>query len=134
MILPLMLIRAKYVPLFRYCSKCGTRGNERHLPSFERWQAVFFRLPIVGVCSVAVLIEILLRGIQLTETMTNMAQAVILVKCLITGRLVGYSSGQRGQTVNLLAYAYEGSNPSPTTIFMPINRINVFGIIVVLTF
>ena len=28
---------------------------------------------------------------------------------------VGYSSGQRGQTVNLLAYAYEGSNPSPTT-------------------
>ena len=29
--------------------------------------------------------------------------------------LVGYSSGQRGQTVNLLAYAYEGSNPSPTT-------------------
>ena len=31
--------------------------------------------------------------------------------------LVGYSSGQRGQTVNLLAYAYEGSNPSPTTTF-----------------
>jgi hypothetical protein len=29
--------------------------------------------------------------------------------------VVGYSSGQRGQTVNLLAYAYEGSNPSPTT-------------------
>jgi hypothetical protein len=25
----------------------------------------------------------------------------------------GYSSGQRGQTVNLLAYAYGGSNPSP---------------------
>ena len=35
-------------------------------------------------------------------------------------RLVGYSSGQRGQTVNLLAYAYEGSNPSPTTTpFLP---------------
>ena len=32
-------------------------------------------------------------------------------------RGVGYSSGQRGQTVNLLAYAYEGSNPSPTTTF-----------------
>jgi hypothetical protein len=29
--------------------------------------------------------------------------------------VVGYSSGQRGQTVNLLAYAFEGSNPSPTT-------------------
>src|SRR4029077_11521431 len=26
-------------------------------------------------------------------------------------------SGQRGQTVNLLAYAFDGSNPSPTTIF-----------------
>ena len=29
--------------------------------------------------------------------------------------LVGYSSGQRGQTVNLLAYAFPGSNPGPTT-------------------
>jgi hypothetical protein len=31
--------------------------------------------------------------------------------------LVGYPSGQRGQTVNLLAYAFDGSNPSPTTTF-----------------
>ena len=30
---------------------------------------------------------------------------------------VGYPSGQRGQTVNLLAYAYAGSNPAPTTTF-----------------
>ena len=30
---------------------------------------------------------------------------------------VGYSSGQRGQTVNLLAYAFQGSNPCPTTSF-----------------
>ena len=30
--------------------------------------------------------------------------------------MVGYPSGQRGQTVNLLAYAFDGSNPSPTTI------------------
>jgi hypothetical protein len=28
---------------------------------------------------------------------------------------VGYPSGQREQTVNLPAYAFEGSNPSPTT-------------------
>ena len=28
---------------------------------------------------------------------------------------VGYPSGQRGQTVNLLAYAFAGSNPAPTT-------------------
>ena len=32
-------------------------------------------------------------------------------------RVVGYPSGQRGQTVNLLAYAFDGSNPSPTTMF-----------------
>src|ERR1041384_1713733 len=32
-------------------------------------------------------------------------------------RLVGYPSGQRGQTVNLLAYAFAGSNPAPTTTF-----------------
>jgi hypothetical protein len=31
------------------------------------------------------------------------------------GQGVGYPSGQRGQTVNLLAYAFDGSNPSPTT-------------------
>jgi len=31
--------------------------------------------------------------------------------------VVGYRSGQPGQTVNLLAFAFEGSNPSPTTIF-----------------
>jgi hypothetical protein len=35
-------------------------------------------------------------------------------------RMVGYPSGQRGQTVNLLAYAFDGSNPSPTTIFRQI--------------
>ena len=28
---------------------------------------------------------------------------------------VGYPSGQRGQTVNLLAYAFGGSNPPPST-------------------
>src|SRR6266511_3997448 len=32
-----------------------------------------------------------------------------------SGRVVGYPSGQRGQTVNLLAYAFAGSNPAPTT-------------------
>ena len=30
----------------------------------------------------------------------------------------GYPSGQRGQTVNLLAYAFGGSNPPPSTISM----------------
>jgi hypothetical protein len=36
-------------------------------------------------------------------------------------RLVGYPSGQRGQTVNLLAYAFTGSNPVPTTTFNPLH-------------
>ena len=35
---------------------------------------------------------------------------------------VGYPSGQRGQTVNLLAYAFDGSNPSPTTISFLIEK------------
>ena len=30
----------------------------------------------------------------------------------------GYPSGQRGQTVNLLAYAFGGSNPPPSTRFL----------------
>jgi hypothetical protein len=30
--------------------------------------------------------------------------------------LVGYRSGQTGQTVNLLAHAFVGSNPTPTMI------------------
>ena len=35
--------------------------------------------------------------------------------------LVGYPSGQRGQTVNLLAYAFLSSNLRPTTIlFSPL--------------
>jgi hypothetical protein len=29
-------------------------------------------------------------------------------------RLEGYPSGQRGQTVNLLAHAFVGSNPTPS--------------------
>jgi hypothetical protein len=33
--------------------------------------------------------------------------------------MVGYPSGQRGQTVNLLAYAFSGSNPEPTTTLFP---------------
>ena len=42
------------------------------------------------------------------------------------GRSVGYPSGQRGQTVNLLAYAFIGSNPIPTTTFHFANDINSF--------
>jgi hypothetical protein len=32
------------------------------------------------------------------------------------GSMGGYRSGQPGQTVNLLAYAFVGSNPTPPTI------------------
>ena len=34
---------------------------------------------------------------------------------LIVRKKGGYQSGQMGQTVNLLAYAFGGSNPSPPT-------------------
>jgi hypothetical protein len=43
-----------------------------------------------------------------------------LVKVPDRRELVGYPSGQRGQTVNLLAYAFDGSNPSPTTTLFPL--------------
>lgn len=32
--------------------------------------------------------------------------------------MVGYPSGQRGETVNLLGQPYGGSNPPPTTILI----------------
>ena len=35
---------------------------------------------------------------------------------------VEYPSGQRGQTVNLLAYAFAGSNPASTTTFPPLGE------------
>ena len=38
--------------------------------------------------------------------------------------MVGYRSGQPGQTVNLLAYAFLGSNPSPTTISFGWEEVN----------
>ncbi len=49
-----------------------------------------------------------------------------------------YPSGQRGQTVNLLAYAYAGSNPALPTIFIindlqiaqPFKRLSLFFVAV----
>lgn len=32
--------------------------------------------------------------------------------------MLGYSSGQRGQTVNLLLHGYIGSNPIPSTLII----------------
>lgn len=43
----------------------------------------------------------------------NLSAAFAVIENLYTGR---YSSGQRGETVNLLAYAFLGSNPSLPTI------------------
>src|SRR6266480_2890975 len=42
--------------------------------------------------------------------------------CNAAGGAVGYPSGQRGQTVNLLAYAFAGSNPAPTTTSKPLTK------------
>src|SRR5690606_2091854 len=50
--------------------------------------------------------------------LTGLAIEVKIAGCF-TGmqleRPEGYPSGQRGQTVNLLAYAFGGSNPPPST-------------------
>ncbi len=36
--------------------------------------------------------------------------------------LGGFQSGQMGQTVNLLAFAFGGSNPSPPTFFLYVRK------------
>ncbi len=54
-----------------------------------------------------------------SENMPNFA--------LANGHMGGYQSGQMGQTVNLLAYAFGGSNPSPPTPFSRDVYINVCG-------
>jgi hypothetical protein len=45
---------------------------------------------------------------------------------------VGYPSGQRGQTVNLLAYAFDGSNPSPTTTPKPTEECRFYSMFIIL--
>ncbi len=48
---------------------------------------------------------------------TNNANRPVSGLVLTVPAMVGYPSGQRGQTVNLLAHAFSGSNPEPTTTF-----------------
>ncbi len=45
-----------------------------------------------------------------------------------TYRMAGYRSGQTGQTVNLLANAFEGSNPSPATILFSLSALRDAGV------
>ncbi len=47
----------------------------------------------------------------------DMTGAGILCKSLMVNSLGVYRSGQPGQTVNLLAFAYAGSNPAAPTTF-----------------
>ena len=42
---------------------------------------------------------------------------VVKGRCLLKSYEGGYQSGQMGQTVNLLALAFGGSNPSPPTAY-----------------
>ena len=42
------------------------------------------------------------------------ASSILAVSSVVRETGVGYPSGQRDQTVNLTAQAFEGSNPSPT--------------------
>ena len=56
---------------------------------------------------------------QISKIELEPGRVLWLNRAPLAGRseLVGYPSGQRGQTVNLLAYAFDSSNLSPTTIF-----------------
>ena len=47
----------------------------------------------------------------------------------ITGFMGGYRSGQTGQTVNLLAYAFQGSNPCPPTTQEALAKASVFCLV-----
>src|SRR5687768_3299862 len=73
----------------------------------HRWEALGFAAQQPGP-PIAVPVTKRIAGNALTSSK-------VLTK--IAGSLEGYPSGQRGQTVNLLAYAFGGSNPPPSTIF-----------------
>ena len=97
MSLPLIFVYAKYVLLLTYCSKCGTCGNNRHLPSNERRLAFFFHFNRAIRRSDG--LDWVWCNCDKTHGITQWSR----FKCLILEALVGYPSGQRGQTVNLLA-------------------------------
>jgi hypothetical protein len=63
------------------------------------------------VADVAQLAEQLICNQQVASSILAVSSADTKAR---NGDTVGYLSGQREQTVNLPAYAFEGSNPSPT--------------------
>ena len=75
---------------------CGTKAEDAAKLTIERWHGLLCGLVSVGTDCRAV------------RTDARAGRPYLFW-------LVGYPSGQRGQTVNLLAYAFDGSNPSPTT-------------------
>ncbi len=51
-VFPFILAFPKWFPLLMYCSRCGTFGNERHLPTFDKCSSRFREpagLPCVSV-------------------------------------------------------------------------------------
>ena len=57
------------------------------------------------------------RSLRRVPFGARMRDADLVVSRFCTQESEGYPSGQRGQTVNLLAYAFGGSNPPPSTSF-----------------
>src|SRR5690242_19938843 len=55
------------------------------------------------------------RSLRRVPFGARMRGADLVVSRFCTQESEGYPSGQRGQTVNLLAYAFGGSNPPPST-------------------
>jgi hypothetical protein len=89
----------------------------------DRRKALFFRLPS-GLSSFSIVV--ILLACKSGRQQTGNHRPKKRSKCLILVALVGYPSGQRGQTVNLLAYAFSGSNPEPTTILTVPNKATGF--------
>ena len=86
-----------------------------------RKSAIIVGLRRIAVADVAQLAEQLICNQQVGSSILPVSSANwIQVRVLLRvpggfqENWVGYPSGQREQTVNLPAYAYEGSNPSPT--------------------
>ena len=110
LILRLMVICANNVLTVRCCSDPGLAATMAGDAS---------GVSALCVILLASRVEILLCATQLLDTVISKLKPLTHGNVVEIGRSVGYSSGQRGQTVNLPANAFEGSNPSPTTTLKP---------------
>ena len=89
----MLALPAKFPPTGRQASRRGLRDERKSLPTVDMKSAAGQN-----------------RGL-----FHGFARTSCLRRRVSRERPEGYPSGQRGQTVNLLAYAFGGSNPPPST-------------------